>query len=174
MVHNPPDDCEPRASRIPVPGHDGLPAEVWMGGAYSLHGNRLLPEDLADAWVIDVAGDLSAPYRAACGLWLPCVFADFEEEPPVYARLRALARSLAACLTGAAADDGWEHPATPPARIYLLCNQGLNRSGLMTGLILRALGVPAEDTLAAIASRPGALSNRTFARLVRDWAASSE
>ena len=169
MLHNLPQECEPRASHIIVPGRDGLPAELWMGGAYSLHGDPLLLDDFAGACVIDVAGDLSAAYQAACGLWLPCVFADFEEEPPVYARLTSLARSIAACLTGAEAGDGWEHPTIPPSRIYLLCNQGLNRSGLITGLILRALGVPADDTLAAIATRPGALSNRTFVRLVRQF-----
>jgi hypothetical protein len=174
MLHNPPHEAEPRASRIAVPGRVDLTTELWMGGAYSLHGDLLRPEDFAGAWVIDVAGDLSPSQQAACALWLPCVFSDFEEVPPVYSRLTRLARSIAACLIGAEADDGWEHPTTPPRRIYLLCNQGLNRSGLVTGLILRALGVPAEDTLAAIAARPGSLSNRTFARLVREWIASNE
>jgi hypothetical protein len=45
----------------------------------------------------------------------------------------------------------------------------MNRSGLLAGLILRALGVPAEAALAAVAARPGALTNQTYARLVRDW-----
>lgn len=171
MLYNPEDVAQPRASHIVVPGRADIVTELWMGGSHSPHGEPLRPDDLAGDWLIDLAGDLPAPYQTACALWLPCVFADQEEIPPVHSRLTALAGSIAACLCGAAAGDRWEHPATPPRRLYILCNQGLNRSGLLTGLILRALGVPADTALAVIAaSRPGALTNRTFAGLVRAWA----
>ena len=43
------------------------------------------------------------------------------------------------------------------------------RSGLIMGLILRALGLEAEESLRAITCcRPGALTNRTFIRLVQE------
>lgn len=160
---------EPRASRIPIAGRDDLTTELWMGGADSLHGEPLTPENLRDAWVIDLAGDMPESHRSACGHWLPRVFADMEQVPHDYARLGALAESIAACLTGEDAGDGWPHPAEPPPRLYVMCQQGLNRSGLLTGLILRALGVSAEDAIAAVATRSGALANHTFARLVREW-----
>jgi hypothetical protein len=45
----------------------------------------------------------------------------------------------------------------------------MNRSGLMIGLILRALGLAGEDALRAITCcRPGALTNRTFVRLLHE------
>lgn len=160
---------EPRASRIPIPGRPDLATELWMGGADALYGDRLHPDDLREAWLIDLAGDIPAAHRDACAHWLPRVFADIDGLPPGYERLTRLAESIAACLTGADAHDGWEHPATPPARLYVMCQQGMNRSGLLSGLILRALGVPAGEALAALASRPGALTNQTYARLVREW-----
>lgn len=162
---------EPRASRITIAGR-ALPTELWMGGANSLYGEPILPDDLAGDWIIDLAGDMPAPHRAASALWLPRVFADIEGVPQGFDRLTALAESVAACLRGAAAVAGWEHPATPPRRLLVMCQQGMNRSGLVTGLILRALDLPAEEALAAIASRPGALTNRTYAGLVRTWSPS--
>jgi hypothetical protein len=168
-VFNHPPEREPRASRIPVPGRPELITELWMGGADSLFGDRVQPEDLRDAWVIDLAGDMPEGHRTACALWLPRVFADIEGVPHAYARLTALAESIAAALTGGAGGAEWEHPEEPPARLYIMCQQGMNRSGLITGLVLRALGVAPEEALAAIASRPGALTNRTFAALIRSW-----
>ncbi len=170
-----------------------------MGGADSLHGDLLSPEDLADAWVVDLAGEMPEEHRAACGQWLPCVFADMEQAPHGYARLTTLAASIAACIIGKDHNDGrlhptrppgrvyvpcrtehhgavdggrlsdWEHSATPPARLYVMCQQGLNRSGLFMGLLLRALGMSAADAVSAIAGRPGALNNQTFVRLIYAW-----
>jgi hypothetical protein len=168
MFNHPP-AYEPRASRIIIPGREDMLTELWMGGANSLHGDLIAPSDLFDAWVVDLAGDMPAEYRTACGHWLPRVFADVEQVPHGYQRLAALAASIAACLAGEVRDDGWPHPADPPRRLYVMCQQGLNRSGLLTGLILRALGVPPEDALRAIAARPGALTNLTYVRLVREW-----
>jgi hypothetical protein len=141
-----------------------------MGGANSLHGELLVPDELCDAWLIDLAGELPDEYRSACAHWLPRVFADIEAVPQHFDRLDALARSLAACMSGDTHADGWPHPHEPPRRLYVMCQQGMNRSGLLTGLILRALGVSTEDALAAIASRPGALTNQTYLRLLHEWA----
>lgn len=159
---------EPRASRIVIAGR-ALPTEIWMGGANSLHGEPVLADDLAEDWIIDLAGDMPAPHRAASALWLPRVFADIERVPHGFNRLAALAQSVAGCLCGTETSADWQHPTTPPRRLLVMCQQGMNRSGLVTGLILRALGVPAEEALAAIASRPGALTNQTYAGLVRTW-----
>jgi hypothetical protein len=159
---------EPRAGRIVLPGRRELATELWMGGAHSAAGRRLRPHDLRGAWVVDCAGDMPAAYRAAAALWLDRVFPDVEEPPPSYARLDALARSLACCLLGRRDGDGWEHPAEPPRRLYVLCTQGLNRSGLVMGRILRGLGLSGEEALATLGRhRPGVLNNLTFARLVR-------
>jgi hypothetical protein len=167
-------DPVPRASRIPVSAARQFPTELWMGGADSLHGELVTPEDLRDAWVVDLAGDMPAAHREACACWLPRVFVDVEQVPHGYERLTSLAESIAACITGAERDDGWPHPSEPPRRLYVMCQQGMNRSGLLAGLILRALGVPAEDAIAAIATRPGALTNQTFARLIREWGVVSD
>jgi hypothetical protein len=169
MFNHPP-TYEPRASRILVPGRRDLTTELWMGGANSLHGDLLIPDELCDAWLIDLAGDMPDEHRLACAHWLPRVFADIEAVPQHYGRLDSLARSIAACIGGEAQYDSWPHPAEPPLRVYVMCQQGMNRSGLFTGLILRALGVSTEDALTAIASRPGALTNQTYVRLLREWA----
>ena len=168
-MFNHPRVSEPRASRIPIIGRDDIPTELWMGGADSLFGDPVEAESLRDAWVVDLAGDMPAAHRAACACWLPRVFADVEQVPHEYARLSELAASIAVCITGAERDDGWPHPDQPPTRLYVMCQQGMNRSGLLAGLILRALGVSADDALTAIASRPGALTNRTYAELIRRW-----
>ena len=139
-----------------------------MGGADALHGEPVLVEDVRNAWVVDLAGDLPQAHREAAALWLPRVFADIEAEPANLARLRGLAGSVAGALAGGTTTEGWEHPSSPPERIYILCTHGLNRSGLVTGLLLRALGLSAEQAAAAIETRPGALNNRTYARLVAE------
>jgi hypothetical protein len=162
-------DPVPRASRLPILGGLEFATELWMGGADSLHGVLITPDDLRDAWVIDLAGDMPATHRAACACWLPRVFVDVEQVPHSYERLTSLAESIAACITGAERDDGWPHPTEPPPRLYVMCQQGMNRSGLLAGLILRALGVSADEAIAAIATRPGALTNQTFVRLIREW-----
>lgn len=161
---------EPRATRIDIPDHPNIAAELWMGGADSAIGNMLQPEDFAGAWVVDCAGDLPEEYRRAAALWLPRIFTDVEEVPARYLRLSALARSLARCLCGERArDESWDHPAEPPARLYVLCTQGLNRSGLVAGRILRELGLGGDEALALLMRhRPGAVNNLTFARLVRE------
>jgi hypothetical protein len=168
MFNHPPAG-EPRASRIVIPGRTDLSTELWMGGANSLHGELLVPEELRDTWLIDLAGEMPDEHRRACACWLPRVFADIEAVPQHFDRLDALARSLAACMSGDTRSNGWPHPHEPPRRLYVMCQQGMNRSGLLTGLILRALGASTEDALDAIASRPGALTNQTYLRLLHEW-----
>jgi hypothetical protein len=141
-----------------------------MGGAHSPTGEPLLVNDLVGAWVIDCAGDMPEHYRAVSAWWLTEAFQDCEELPACWDRLITLADSVSRCLTGAR--DGStvpEHPTAPPPRLYVFCNQGMNRSGLMVGRLLRGLGLAGEQALCCIAThRPGALSNMTFARLVRE------
>ena len=44
-----------------------------------------------------------------------------------------------------------------------MCTHGMNRSGLVTGLILRSLGIGAPEAVDRIRlARPGALSNLHF------------
>lgn len=135
-----------------------------MGGADAIHGDLVRVEDVRDAWVVDLAGDLPLAQREAAALWLPRVFADLEDTPANLARLRELAATIAGALRG----ERTLLAPTAPARVYVLCGHGLNRSGLVTGLLLRALGLDAAEAAAAIATRPGALNNRTYARLVAE------
>ena len=158
---------QPRVTRIHLPGLSHLSTELWMGGAQSGSGDPLHPDDLAGAWVIDCAGDMPEQYRAAAAWWLTCSFQDYEELPSCWDRLSALARTLGCCLMGDLVEHAAEHPLEPPTRLYVVCNQGMNRSGLVVGRILRALGVTGEEALDVIRRhRPGAVNNVTFARLV--------
>ena len=113
--------AEPRASRIPIPGRDDIATELWMGGADSLYGEHVGPEDLRDAWVVDLAGDMPEAHQAACTYWQSRVFADMEAVPQQYDRLAALARSIAAGLSGDALDTEAGHPPATPARLYIMC-----------------------------------------------------
>jgi hypothetical protein len=161
----------PRASRIELPAALSVTAELWMGGAHSAFGDAVHVGDLENAWVLDLANDMPDDHRAAAALLLHRVFGDSEEVPSAYARIDSLARSLAACLAGQDGDGRWDHPQEPPRRLYVMCSQGLNRSGLVTGRILRALGLSGEEAVAAVQRhRPGALNNLIFAGLVREGA----
>jgi protein-tyrosine phosphatase len=52
-------------------------------------------------------------------------------------------------------------------RVLAHCNMGFNRSGLVAGLILRALGMPGDAAVTRIRERrPGALYNDRFADYV--------
>lgn len=159
---------DPRATRILLPRQHGITTELWMGGANTGIGDALSAEQLAGAWVIDCAGDMPDEYRAAAGLWLYRVFSDVEEVPAAWPRINALATSIGRCLAGAAGQTT-DHPDLPPPRLFVLCTQGLNRSGLVMGRVLRALGVSGEEACAIVTRhRPGALNNLTFARMVRE------
>lgn len=167
---DPCDGHEPRASRIRHPRQNELLCEIWMGGSDSIVGEPVATTDLASAIVIDCAGELASPLRTRCGLYLPRVFMDAEVRPYSYPRLAQLVHGLALVAGGASPPADLATDLAPISRIYVFCQYGMNRSGLVTGLLLRALGVEAEEALAAIRrARPGALSNETFCALVSDW-----
>lgn len=54
-------------------------------------------------------------------------------------------------------------------RVLVTCAMGLNRSGLVTGLALRRLGIGGDEAVELVrrARGPRALSNRAFAAMVR-------
>jgi hypothetical protein len=108
----------PRATRIHLPDLPDLRTELWMGDAQSPTGERVLPEHLAGAWVIDCAGDMPEHYRVAAAWWVTDAFQDYEELPVCWDRATELARSIGRCLGRI---DGGEaaaaHPAEPPPRI---------------------------------------------------------
>ena len=153
----------PLATLIPLPHRPEIVPALWMGGTHSALGGAVAPEEITDAIVIDCAGELPEAYRQAAGAYLPCVFTDIEARPARWPELRALVRDVAERVRAIEA-------AEPIDRVYVFCNAGMNRSGLVTALLLRALGEDADDAIAQIrAQRPGALSNETFVALVRAW-----
>ncbi|HZQ36503.1 MAG TPA: hypothetical protein VFD32_11255 [Dehalococcoidia bacterium] len=159
------DQNEPRASRIDLPHLPGVGTQIWMGGSQSLVGEPVAPADLGDAVVIDCAGDLPHAHRAAARRYIPCVFLDAEREPTSYPRVAALVHELATAIGAAEANAD-----AAPQRIFVFCQYGLNRSGLVTGLLLRALGGSAADVMRGVQlARPGALNNLTFGRLIAEW-----
>ena len=151
-------DLLPRASLILPPGAAGNQAAIWMGGARALRGEEVHASALGGSWIVDAAGDMPGGHAAAAARVVHCVFADLEETPPNLARIREIVQELAAARA---------HRAGPKG-LYIVCAQGLNRSGLLTGLLLRSFGLTGEDALTRIReARPGALANHAFERLVR-------
>lgn len=150
----------PRASLILAAGEADNPVtEVWMGGAHSLVGETLEDPHLSRSWVVDCAGDMPAAHRTAAGLWVACVFADIDGPLSPSLRLDDVVEraSFAARSRGAEA----------PGRIYVMCTHGMNRSGLVTGLLLRSLGLEGREAVDRIRmARPGALSNQHFNNLI--------
>ncbi len=137
----------------------GLRSEIWMGGAHSATGEHLHGEWLAEAWVIDLAGDTYPGTLARALRRESCVFADMEHRPDKIGRLFALAEEFA----GAARSE------RAPARIVTLCQYGMNRSGLATGLMLRAMGLGHREAIAMIrTARPGALANHAFEAILAE------
>ena len=103
--------------------------------------------------VIDVDGGLDAwiPTHADQCLYIYFPFDDDDQILPNASKLRAIAQ-LAASLI----QDGH--------RVLAHCGMGYNRSGLVAGLILKALGVPGAAAVTRIRERrPGALFNDRFA-----------
>jgi hypothetical protein len=153
---------EVRATRIELAGRV-LRSELWIGGGYTAVGHPVLVADVAGAWIVDCAGELPGELASAARLYIPRVFEDIEQTPSGYADIEALARRVAAVLDG----DGQPPPAEPPLRVYVMCKQGLNRSGLMLGRILRELGLSGDEAVRTLrAQRPGSLANLAFERLL--------
>jgi hypothetical protein len=134
-------------------------AEIWMAGADSHVGTELGMEWFETAWVLDCAGELPREYRRVAARWESFVFADIEARPDRLERLLAIARSFA---EGATAAGG-------PSKLVAVCHHGMNRSGLGAALMLRALGMDAEQAIRLVrAGRPGALGNRAFEAIVAE------
>lgn len=147
----------PRASLLSPAGELATTA-IWMGGAHTPHGHPIALKGLASAWVIDCAGDMPAAYRAAAGRWFSRVFPDLDHVPPAFAAISGLADEVAALI---------EAKAGAPSHLYVVCQHGMNRSGLVAGLVMRRLGLDGAAAVDRItAARPGALSNQAFRRIV--------
>ena len=144
--------------------------ERTKGRIFNLLGKPLDDDDLRDSWLVDCAGELPPDYRARASGSIMRVFGDIDAVPTTYDRIELLAHQLASQLRGevsdrASAEDAL--PDGPPERIYVLCKQGMNRSALLAGRVMRLLDVPAEQTVELLrAQRPGALSNQTFVDLI--------
>jgi protein-tyrosine phosphatase len=103
--------------------------------------------------VIDLEGGLDQciPTETNNCLYVYFPFKDDDEALPSLAKLRAIA-ALGATLVR----EGH--------RVLTHCGMGLNRSGLMAGLILTTLGMPGPEAIGRIRERrPGALYNDRFA-----------
>lgn len=147
----------PRASLIARAGErPALAANVWMGGAHTWVGEEIAAERLRGAWLLDCAGDMPRAHCDAAARLIACVFPDLDAHPGRFERIQELASEAAAAVREGHATD-----------LFIVCAQGMNRSGLVTGLVLRELGVPGDEVLERILlARPGALSNQAFRRLV--------
>jgi protein-tyrosine phosphatase len=103
--------------------------------------------------VIDVDGGLDAciPTHSDQCLYIYFPFDDDDQILPSASKLRAVAQLAASLIR-----DGH--------RVLAHCGMGYNRSGLVAGLILKALGLPGEAAVTRIRERrPGALFNDRFA-----------
>jgi hypothetical protein len=151
------------ASQIPLRHRPELAAALWMGGSSSAIGSVIGPAELSRAVVVDCAGELSEAYRSRAALYLPCVFTDLETRPARWERIVTLVGEIAERVRSA-------EQAAEIERVIVVCQQGMNRSGLVTALLLRALGEDAESAIARVRlARPGALSNQTFVALIHAW-----
>jgi len=148
----------PRASLVLAAGAiPGLSGNVWMGGAHSLTGQPMDVSKLKTAIVIDCAGEMPREFRAASLRWVPNVFQDVDAWPMHFDRLEMNVIRAAEMVRS----------PVGPIDVYAMCTHGMNRSGLVAGLLLRALGIGGPESLRLVqAARPGALSNETFRRIV--------
>jgi len=133
--------------------------ELWMGGAHSLVGDLLTVETAPNSWIVDCAGDMDPVLRTAAGEWLACVFADHDGPLTASMRIETVVSQAVSVVR-----DG---NGRAPERIYVMCQHGMNRSGLVSGLIMRALGVDGREAVDRIRlARPGALSNDYFRNML--------
>ena len=141
----------------------GLRANVWMGGAHSHVGTLITPVAASRGWFVDCAGDMPTLYREASRRWIQCVFADIDHRPPNLHYIEQNVRELV--MAALHPQHGGVHAA--PDDIYVLCQHGMNRSGLVAGLLLRALGMTGDEAVRRIsARRVGSLSNLAFRDIV--------
>ncbi len=147
----------PRASLLALAGELCGPA-LLMGGAHTPLGNDVRIEGIQHSWVVDCAGEMPVTYRERAGRFFIRVFPDLDGEVTALPRLRDVAAEVAI-----ASQPG----AEAPERVYVMCHHGMNRSGLVAGLILRELGVSGTEAVARIlAARPGTLTTQAFRAIV--------
>lgn len=150
------DTTGPRADIVLGAGElESVHASLWMGGARSLHGIALEAPNLSRSVIVDCAGEMPRWSTRAAAAWHACVFVDHDGPIASMHRLEEVAHTVAGAMRG----DG---PASIEA-VYVMCTHGMNRSGLMTGLILQELGLAGPEAVSRIvAARRGALSNLWF------------
>ena len=150
----------PRATLVLAAGEArNVRTEVWMGGAHSHTGEEFRHDVLNASWVIDCAGEIDAAYRASAARWLACVFPDLDGPLSSSNRVAEVVRTA---LDSIALDS-----ESAPDRIYVMCQHGMNRSGLVAGLLLRGLGLGPRETVDRIRlARPGALANDHFRLMI--------
>lgn len=158
----------PRATLLSLQAH--LPeftAQIWVGGAWADFGQPVELDHVRSARVIDLAGVLPDTYREAARRWTRFVFDDIDAVPASLERLLTIAAESAATLRS-------EDEASP-AQLYVFCQYGMNRSTLLTGLVLRHLGLPGPETVHLLQKhRPGALANDAFRRIVEEFEVAAE
>ncbi len=161
MLENPPQHDlhaadPPRASLLAAPG-ELSPAGIWMGGAHTFVGTALEIEAVRRSWVVDLAGDMPHTYREAASRFVVRVFPDLDAPPQNWPAIEEMIASVTDGLR-----DG-----SPPEQLFVMCQHGMNRSGLVAALVLRSLGLSGAEAVARIVTaRPGALSNEAFRELV--------
>lgn len=153
---------QPHASRVLGAGEiDGVRSHVWMGGAHSGLGEPISGEMLARSWVLDCAGYMPEAHRGAAARWEAQVFADVTRRPEQFELLRSLTKDWARQIM-----DPREEA---PEHVLVMCQYGMNRSGLGAGLLLSALGLaPGEAVQRITRARPGALANYRFRQLLSE------
>lgn len=150
----------PKASLVLAAGEaQNKHTEIWMGGAHSLIGEAVETAHLGASWLIDCAGDMHVSYREHTARWVSCVFPDLDGPLASSSYVERTVRDAVDTVLLANGDA--------PERIYVMCQHGMNRSGLVSGLILRGLGVDGREAIDRIRmARPGALANEYFRQMV--------
>jgi len=150
----------PRASLLLAAGEAAnRHTEIWMGGAHSLVGETLEVSALSTSWLIDCAGDIDHAYRRATARFVACVFPDLDGPLASSNRVAGVVEEVLAATT--------QSNGSAPERVYIMCQHGMNRSGLVSGLVLRGLGIEGREAVNRIRlARPGALANEYFRHLL--------
>jgi protein-tyrosine phosphatase len=108
-------------------------------------------EDQGITAVMDLDGDLDLGIPNVPNHMIYIFFPIYDEDLPDLNKLHALAKLGARLVANG-------------ERVLAHCGMGLNRSALVTGLILTYLGMKGEDAVTLLREkRPGALFNDTFA-----------
>lgn len=131
----------------------GAEGELWQAG-FTCLACRLCSPRAGTRWhdlVVDLWPAVEESDRPRCQ-WLRAPIPDGELTGRQMEAIRVLASHVATTVQAG-------------GKVMARCQWGLNRSGLLVGLALVALGLPGPEAVALIRSRrsPWALSNRLFA-----------